>query len=691
MVSLNKSKKKALAIACALSFMANFGVGVIASTITYASSDDESYEERQRRYQEYLERIRLEKIENAKSKYRSIVNNNGMDKTEYENVITKAATAEVDGGSVQKGMDVVNSELVPKMVQNIEKTVEAENNANSGNSTGEIAKGVAESVAPAVAEQYLDKNPITWGSSGEKVADATSSSGGLSAEEAMAYQAVLGVIGGIPLSDSVSYTPSGRRGTYVCVPADSNSLHPAANDSVTYNCTGVPFAPNTAIIPPVQQITMKPSEAGNISQSIQGVTLTYHHHWVEVNSCGASVTANSYDGGNTMSGNVFGGFSSADEWRKQIEALGDIGEEYLNKMDNGFGLADAINDGTNSYLNYPIINGENADYYDPSNPNSSLEDAIYNGYNGGGTDGSGGYSDNDVYPIDANGYTNDVLNDMYGDGDGSFNSGGIDWASSNSNGNYEGTNLDDYFNSGDGSNDYSINGENIGGITNDILGIDSSFDSANGEYGYGEEGDVTSDLVGIATTNADGVPGYYDADGNFIPYDKEAYERFKAMNAERESMGEMGMSWEDFKTKFGLNDIGNEMFGDMEGKNSKSSLLGGISMLKNALASIFGEEAVATMTEQQMFDAAKKFLLASGYSLEELANGANYDEGSIYTEPKYAWDMNRITKLLKLNKIEIKDDNDKLVTPKKSALGNATKIGGGYLKSAQQQKKINKK
>ena len=152
----------------------------------------------------------------------------------------------------------------------------------------------------------------------------------------------------------------------------------------------------------------------------------------------------------------------------------------------------------------------------------------------------------------------------------------------------------------------------------------------------------------------------------------------------------MGMSWEDFKAKFGLNDIGNEMFGDMNGKNNNSSISNTISELKNTLSSIFGGENVATMNEQQMFDAAKKFLLANGYSLDELANGINYDEGSVYTEPKFAWDMNRITKLLKLNKIEIKDDNDKLVTPKKSALGSATMTGSGYLKNAQQQKKGNK-
>ena len=96
------------------------------------------------------------------------------------------------------------------------------------------------------------------------------------------------------------------------------------------------------------------------------------------------------------------------------------------------------------------------------------------------------------------------------------------------------------------------------------------------------------------------------------------------------------------------------------------------------------------MTEQQMFDAAKKFLLANGYSLDELLKGANYDGGSVYTEPQYAWDMNRITKLIKLNKIEITDENKKPVQPQNSALGKATMTGSGFLKADQEKRKRTK-
>ena len=397
----------------------------------------------QRRYEEYQRQLRLRRIEEAKGKYKAIISNSGMSSGEYDAIITKAATTEVDTGSVQKGMDIVNTELLPKVIQDVEASNRASGEGGSNPLKDAVDMGVnyaTNEATKALTESITSGTTSAISSGVEGVADGVTSgtasavdsgvenasSGGLSANAAIAYQAILGVIGGVPLSDSVSYSPSGSKGTYVCIPASSEALHPAANDSVTYTCTGVPFSGNTVIIPPVQQITINPSEGGNISQSIQGTTLTYHEHWVEWNSCGASISANAYDGGNTMSDAIYGGFSNYDEWRKQIEALGAVGEEYLRNMDNGFSSEMGL-DGYNS-----------SGYSD-----STFGDAIYNSSGDGDI-----YSDSGVYPTDANGYTNDILNDMFGDGDGSYNSGGADWASSNSDGNLNGTDLDEYFDSG---------------------------------------------------------------------------------------------------------------------------------------------------------------------------------------------------------------------------------------------------
>ena len=58
------------------------------------------------------------------------------------------------------------------------------------------------------------------------------------------------------------------------------------------------------------------------------------------------------------------------------------------------------------------------------------------------------------------------------------------------------------------------------------------------------------------------------------------------------------------------------------------------------------------MSDQELFQVAKKILYANGYDLNAIVHGKSYDEGSFYTDPEVAWDMNRITKLLKLHKID---------------------------------------
>ena len=245
------NKKKALAIACALSFMTNMGASIVAPMFVYAESF-ESYAERQKRYEEYQRQLRLKKIDEAKAKYRNIVSNNGMDASEFESIITKAATTEVDTGSVAQGINIVENELTAA----INHKLEAENQKMMENNNNESGESGSEN---SVVDQVIGLGTayattvLTQNATSAATSTATSATtGGLNPNAAIAYQAILGVIGGIPLSNSVSYTPSGSKGTYVCVPASSTALHPAANDSVTYTCTGVPFAPNTVIVPPVK-------------------------------------------------------------------------------------------------------------------------------------------------------------------------------------------------------------------------------------------------------------------------------------------------------------------------------------------------------------------------------------------------------------------------------------------------------
>ena len=645
------SKKKITSILCSLAVATSIGTPIIQ--IANASSDDScDYKCQEARRIEWERQEHERKVKEMENYYRPVMENSlGEDAKKNDSTLRNVAEYALKYG-VEAGTNYLGNQMKDLVADHLKKQ------------TVQTAQDVVSEMAGTAGTDAAS------GASGV----AQNSAKGLSPEASMALQAVLGVIGGIPLSQSVSYSPSGSKGTYVCAPMDSNSLNPGVNDTVRYTCTGVAFTGNTVVLPPFQVIEMNPKDGGISSKSISGRTVTYHEDWVEVNSCGASISANVYDGTSTMGEDVFGSFADFEKMIKDIEALGESGQEYLQKMEDykfSYGGGDTSID-VNSSLSDAIYNSDNKKFDGSGN---------YNGdYNGGDYSGSTGD------------YSSGSLNDMYGDGDDSFNSEGADWNSSNSDGNLEGTDTDSYFNS---SNNYSIDGVNVGGLTNDILGIgdntfstsgygDNEFNSSNGMDGI--DGNV-SDLAGLSTTNEAGVPGYYDNQGNFVPYDKDAYKKFQEINAERIKNGQEPLTWAEFMQQYyggGTNGFGNEY--GQTGRNG-SSLSSTIESLKDKIASILGGEKVATMTEQQMFDAAKKFLLANGYSLDELLKGANYDGGSVYTEPQYAWDMNRITKLIKLNKIEITDENNKPVQPQNSALGKATMTGSGFLKADQEKRK----
>lgn len=652
------NKNKILSVLCALTMITSIGTPLIQ----IASAERDSYCDYacfKKAEEERLAREKEARIQAYQKQLSTVISN-----AEYANSTeTKSTLRQAAELAEQYGMKYATDFLGKQM---------------SSIAAKELASSVAQNATSQAVSSSLEHATDGALTQSPNANSATNASNGLSPAASMALQAVLGVIGGIPLSQSVQYSPSGSKGTYVCAPMDSNSLNPGVNDNLRYMCTGVPFAGNTVIVPPVQIIEMNPKEGGMASKSIQGATITYHYDWVEFGSCGASLSANVYDGGTTMGGDIYGSFSDFEQMIKDIEALGADGEAYLREMGNyNFDSSYLDYKDTNSSLSDAIYHSENRDFSDYSGDYNS-------GNYGSGDYGSGDYGSGD--------YSSGTLNDMYGDSDSSFNSGGSDWSSSNSDGNMEGIDTDQYFNS---SNNYSIEGMNIGNLTDDILGVGgsefSSFNSGNNLGGTdGIDGGVdgtVSDLAGISTTNADGVPGYYDNNGNFIPYDQNAYDKFQAINTERIRNGQDPLSWAEFMQQYyGAKGFDN----DGQYSNKGSSLSSTLDILKDKVASIFGGEKVATMTEQQMFDAAKKFLLANGYSLDELIKGANYDAGSVYTEPQYAWDMNRITKLLKLNKIEITDENDKPVQPQNSALGKATMTGSGFLKADQEQRKVNK-
>ena len=137
---------------------------------------------------------------------------------------------------------------------------------------------------------------------------------------------------------------------------------------------------------------------------------------------------------------------------------------------------------------------------------------------------------------------------------------------------------------------------------------------------------------------------------------------------------------EDLDSKF---QQGLDSLSGLNGNNS--GLLGAIDSesvdgsLGDKLKDLLGNNSInnarkGTASDQELYDIAKKWLLANGFTMNDIRNGKNYDANSAYTEPTVAWDMNRITTLLKGRKISLTSPTDvKKDNKSKSTLSQSTK------------------
>ena len=442
--------------------------------------------------------------------------------------------------------------------------------------------------------------------------------------------------GGIPISSNVRYayvSSDGYNGraTSVCLPGNSEARHVAVNDEAKYNC--YTWVSGGYAMPPVAQITVSPKKSGKGSEQISVPYVWYekvptNNGYKNVKHQGTqaiSITYNAYEAKNTMEDSL-AGISTPKVDIVPTEDPNDINER-------GGGGGGKCPDGT-SVCYLPGENGSNGG--DGSNGE--------NGSNGGdginGTNGSNG-SDGRSY--------SDLLDDLLNDSNNSYNSGDSDWAKSN---NGDGSaNLDDYFN-GLGDDDSLPTG-----LTDDVLGVDGDLD-ALGLSGEDTDGDGVLDTftdVNGNTMNADEVASYME---NMQNGDSNTdTDGFYSGDAD-DTDGVGGQSFNDFLSQFGLDGLGDGTLGSLTDENGNDSLAKRISDYISSKAT--GAEAgdKYTISEQEMYDLAKKMLLANGMSLDDIKKGNNYDKNSAYTEPATAWNMNRITTLLKDKKIKLESKDE---------------------------------
>lgn len=249
----------------------------------------------------------------------------------------------------------------------------------------------------------------------------------------------------------------------------------------------------------------------------------------------------------------------------------------------------------------------------------------------------------------------DVIDDMLGDDrNSSYDSPNIDWGSSTGNGDAGEDNLDDYF-----------NGIDDAGSLPDGVTLDGDIEYAENnpivdDGGYVEDGAGATDEGGIEPgSESNGENSNGGAASPFGSFDSipDSYQTaVDALDGKGDSSEKGDKS-------------ANGIFGDMGDGES----------LKDKISSMLGKDKTASgnkksgATEQDLFDYAKKFLLANGYTAADIASGKNYDDGSSYTEPVAAWDMNRITTLLRGRKISLTSPSEVQPKSETSALSHVSK------------------
>lgn len=235
-----------------------------------------------------------------------------------------------------------------------------------------------------------------------------------------------------------------------------------------------------------------------------------------------------------------------------------------------------------------------------------------------------------------------IIDDMLGDDrNSSFDSPNVDWSISNGNGGDDGdTDLDDYFNGiedTDSIPEGMTEDLGLGGLSEEVTDGGSA-DSYT--WNEGDNGNVSYDGSG----SEDGG-GYYDDSGDTgFPATNNGVSSLSddIAAAYDEALGMLDGSGSK-------GDGGNSLLGDMGGDDSLASR---IKKLTGDDSSLFGTKK-GSATEQDLGDMAKDMLQKQGYNLSDIASGHNYDANSAYTEPSYAWDMNRITTLMRGKKLSL--------------------------------------
>lgn len=464
----------------------------------------------------------------------------------------------------------------------------------------------------------------------------------------------------IKISKNVSYsyiTPEGIQAYVMCQAGDSDAKRPVAGGEGTYVCAARPISRNFTIIntSPISR-TVQFKGAGKsqsvsmeipIKQMVRSSTgdkvVGYENASIQITihikvPKDSTATIGQNDGGVDASDaiEVERRTDTSDSNSKQAITPEDkkaMDNFYKTCTDDTWFCPESNDPGTPN----PGVPGGNQG--DPSGRDGK------NGIDGkGGTSGIDGKDGKNGLNTDVPDYRPNTNNNNYKDllrdllnynhkNTDPYNAGDIDWMNSKG-GDTGDSNLDNWFGgTGDGN---AVTDD----MTTDNTGIDGLLNGDGSDAG----------------DNSTYTPNP-DYDGVTLDYGGE--------NKDNGNNGGLGgfLNMDDLGSRFqnglddlnGLNGDNSGLLGAISPKETKGSLG---DKLRELLDDGIHNNPRGTANDQELYEIAKKWLLANGFSMNDIVNGRNYDPNSAYTEPTTAWDMNRITTLLKGKRITLTSPTD---------------------------------
>ena len=468
----------------------------------------------------------------------------------------------------------------------------------------------------------------------------------------------------IKISKYVSYSyvsPEDAKVKIECIALNKESTYPTANGEGSYTCTAIPMSSNIFI--PTSQVTRNVTFKEEGKTQIVSISFPYQTYSINKDTGQVELKASNEEGAIVQPIEVNLKIKVPRSAKTTIDEGVDAEDSTVVVSTNQNSLTTDANNGSSTTYNpdgtVTISTCSDGTLFCPQEQTTNTTT------NNGTNDNSGLKTDldnqqptlnNNPFDNDNNDNYKNLLDDLLDYSNKNtdpYNSSDTDWINSNG-GNSGDGNLDDWF-SGVPENE-----EVPTDMTTDDTGVDDILTNNAGSY----QGDVYETNPDYQDVVLDYNGG--DNDGmssSVLPMDNLDQAFQDGLNA---------LSGNDYE----LNGDNSNLLGSMDA-SSKDGSLG--DKLKMLLGDTNGNTKRGTASDQELYDIEKKWLLANGFTMADIRSGKNYDANSAYTEPTVAWDMNRITTLLKGRKIsltsptELKKDTSSKSTLSKSVNDNKKK------------------